>query len=318
MDKKIAIVLPAYNEEKNLRSVLTALTNASDLTACALLVVDDGSKDTTAEIVQRFERVTLVQHPVNWGLAAAFRTAVDWCLEHKIDVMVFFDADGQFDVTDIIRVAQPVLDNTCDFTLGSRFINGTPAQIPAMKLFGNKALARFISAITKQHIHDVACGFRAYSREALLRINLTGDFTYTQEVILDLLFKGKRCVEVPITVHYGSEIRASAISSNLWRYGWRVLKIMTRTIRDYQPMKFFGMIGGILFLAGLILDIWLLHYYVTAGSFTPYKAVGFTGAFLNFTGLTVWFVGLVADMLNRMRKNQETIIYLAKKERYSR
>ena len=178
---------------------------------------------------------------------------------------------------------------------------------------------RTVSAALLRHVCgsaiDIACGFRAYSREALFRINISSRFTYTQEVVLDLLFRGLAVTEVSITVQYFKD-RHSHISLNLLSYGWRVLKIMVRTIRDYKPLKFFGMVGAVVFLVGVALDLWMLWFYVQTGSFSPYKIVGFGGAFLNLTGITIWFVGLVADMLNRVRRDQDETLYYQKKQLY--
>ena len=311
-EKKIALVLPAYNEARSIGTVLDAIRGANALLGLMPVVIDDGSTDETAAIV-RSNNVVLVQHARNKGLGLTFQTAVTYCLKHGFDAMVFFDADGQFEVQDIPKVLQPLLDWRADFVLGSRFLNGVPVGIPRMKLLGNRVLARFISWVTRTTVRDIACGFRAYSREALFRININSRFTYTQEVLLDLLFKGLIVQEVPISVRYFKD-RHSHISSNLWHYGWRVFTIMVRTIRDYQPMKFFGLIGVGIFFVGVAFDIWMLWFYFSTGSFSPYKMVGFGGAFLNLTGITIWFIGLAADMLNRIHRGQEDLLYLARKK----
>src|SRR3989344_4790506 len=313
-EKKIALVLPAYNEARSIGTVLDAIHGADALLGLTPVVIDDGSTDQTAAIV-RAKNVALVQHARNKGLGLTFQMAVTYCLEHGFDAMVFFDADGQFEVQDISKVLQPLLDRRADFVLGSRFLNGAPAGIPRMKLQGNRVLARFISWVTGTTVRDIACGFRAYSRETLFRINISSRFTYTQEVLLDLLFKGLIMREVPIAVRYFKD-RHSHISSNLWHYGWRVLKIMVRTIRDYQPMKFFGLIGAGIFFVGVTFDVWMLWFYFSTGSFSPYKIIGFGGEFLNLTGITIWFVGLVADMLNRVRRDQDEGPYYQKKQLY--
>lgn len=315
MEQRVAVILPAFNEAEHIRPVLESLTTHPDVGQMHVVVIDDGSTDDTASVVRSFPSVTLLTHGQNRGLGFTFRTAIDYCLREHIECMVFFDADGQFSVEDIPRVAAPVLAGTADFSLGSRFLEGMPSDIPHAKLWGNKVLARFISWVTQVQIRDVACGFRAYGREALMRTTLNGSFTYTQEVILDLLFKRLRCVEVPVTVKY-FENRESAISSNLWRYGFRVFGILMRTIRDYRPLTFFGFLGGALFVIGLVLDGWILQHYFFTGNFSPYKIVGFVGAFLNFVGITIVFIGLVAEMLNRIRREQEECLYLIKRMRY--
>lgn len=312
--EQVIIALPAFNEVATIKAVLEEIVASEALSQARIVVVDDGSIDATAAIASSISRVTVLRHGRNRGLGQAFRTAVEFSLKEGADVMVFFDADGQFSVNDIPQILALLQEASYDFVLGSRFINGTPHDMPLVKIIGNKVLAKFISLVMGVKVYDIACGFRAYSREALFHINLTSNFTYTQEVILDLLFKRMSVAEMPVSVKYFKD-RKSVISSNLWRYGWRVFKILARTIRDYRPLMFFGFLGSILFIAGFILDIWMVWYFISTGYFSPYKFVGFSGAFLNFLGITIWFIGLVADSMNRLRKNQEEILYRMKKEK---
>ncbi len=176
-------------------------------------------------------------------------------------------------------------------------------------------MSRLISFLSSQKITDVSCGFRAYSREALLNLNLFGKFTYTQESILDLSYKELRLKEIPIKVTYFPE-RRSRVASNILNYAWNTSKIILRTARDYKPLKFFGFIGIGLFCVGIALDLSLIYHFLNTGSFSPYKILGFAGAFLNATGLTIVAMAMIADMLNRMRINQERILYHEKRKTF--
>jgi len=314
---KTAIILPAYNESEHIRLVINDIATTVQSTAdfsYDTIVINDGSTDKTAEIAQS-AGANVISHTRNRGLGTTFRTAITTALEKKYDCMVFFDADGQFSAKDIPNIIAPIASGSADFVLGTRFANGTPHNMPRMKLVGNTLLAQFISWTTRTSLTDVSCGFRAYGKEALFRINVSGRFTYTQEVILDLLFKRLYVTSVPISVKYFPN-RTSAISSNLWKYGWRVFLIIARTFRDYRPLLFFGFVGGMLFCIGLLFDTWLIIYYLRTGVFSPYKIIGFGGAFLNFLGVTIWFIGLVADMLNQIRRDQEELLYLQKKNHH--
>jgi hypothetical protein len=187
--------------------------------------------------------------------------------------------------------------------------------MPRVKFWGNVFLARFIRMLSGTSLADVSCGFRAYSREALLQLNLFGRFTYTQETILDLSYKRARVVETPVSVRYFPG-RRSRVAGSISRYALNVSKIVTRTARDFWPLRFFGSIGAAVFAAGLILDLGLLWYFARSGSFTPYKFVGFAGVTLNVAGILILGLALLADMLDRMRVNQERILYYHKKHAF--
>jgi hypothetical protein len=176
-------------------------------------------------------------------------------------------------------------------------------------------MAKMISKIGGKRLSDAACGFRAYNREALLNLNLFGRFTYTQETLLDLLYKGFRVVEVPIHVRYFVG-RKSRVAGNVLTYGLRSFNIIMKAYRDYQPLKFFGYGGVILFLIGLGFDIFVMIHFFQSGQFTPYKAFGFLGGLLNMLGLLTFIVGLLADMIDRVRWNQEKLLYYQKKREY--
>lgn len=177
-------------------------------------------------------------------------------------------------------------------------------------------VAALVRSVSGTSLRDVSCGFRAYGREALLNLNLFGKFTYTQETILDLAFKGVPLVEVQVKVRYFPD-RESRVAGNILRYALNAGKILVRTVRDFKPLMFFGTLGLVVFSLGALLDGGLLiHYYLT-GMFSPYKAVGFAGGLLNVCGILLAGLGLLADMLDRIRINQERIIYhqrIAKKQ----
>jgi hypothetical protein len=178
-------------------------------------------------------------------------------------------------------------------------------------------MARLISKIAGQKFTDVSCGFRAYSKEALLRFNLFGSFTYTQESILDLLEKGMRIVDLPVDIKYFKG-RKSRIAGSVLNYAFRTLKIILKTVRDYKPLLFFGGSSLVSIVIGLIFLIFMFIHYFLTGSFTPYKFFGFIALGFLIYGLLLGTIGLLADMLNRMRVNQERILYELNKQKYDK
>jgi glycosyltransferase involved in cell wall biosynthesis len=313
---KVLIALPALNEEANISATLQrlprSLPHARELVC---LVVDDGSSDRTAAIASR-EGATVVSHWRTLGVGQAFHTAVQQALRLGADVLITIDADGQFDPEQIPDVMEPVARGEADFVTGTRFSDRRrPEGMPAAKFWGNRLMTRLLRFFTRTKLSDVSCGFRAYSREALFSINLFGKFTYTQETILDMAFKGLRLAEVPISVRYFRG-RKSRVAGSLPRYGFNALKIIVQTARDFKPLRFFGTLGALVFLGGVALDAWLLVHFLRTGSFSPYKFVGFSGLVLNVAGILMFGLALLADMLDRLRVNQERMLYYHRRRFY--
>jgi len=285
------------------------------------VVIDDGSTDGTAEIARQ-AGAHVVRHAQNQGVGSAFQSGLRKALELGVDVTVNIDADGQFSPLDIPKLIQPILRDEADFVAADRFTTEDgqvrkPENMPSIKYWGNKRVSRLISLIAKENFADVSCGFRAYSRTALLQLNLIGQFTYTQESFLDLATKGMRITSIPVDVKYFPG-RKSRVAGNLLQYGWRISGAIFRTFRDHQPIRFFGLLGAVFFVIGLLLDAFVMWHFYSVGSFTPYKSIALGGIYLNSLGIIIWIVGLVADMLDRIRSNQEKILYMLKRQNYDR
>jgi len=308
-NKKIAVVIPAYNEEKDIGQVIDRIPDYID----KIIVIDDGSNDQTASISKN-KGAVVISHFKNKGVGAAFNTGVKEILKLKIDIMINIDADNQFNPEDIEKLIIPIHNKQADFVTASRFIDKDYyPRMSNIKFLGNKFMARFVSWLTGVRFYDVSCGFRAYSRETLQRLNLFGDFTYTQETFIDLVFKNLTIIEVPVHVRGKRKHGKSKVACNLFQYGYRTLKIIIRTFRDYKPFRLFGYISLFLFFIGFALSVFLLIHYLQSGSFTPHKWAGFTAAF--FISLSFFFllIGFILDMFSRMRFNQEQILYELKK-----
>lgn len=310
-NKTIAVVIPALNEEKQIGEVIEAIPGFVD----HIIVVDDGSTDHTADIA-RGKGASIVSHKYNRGVGAAFISGVKRFLELQLDIMVNIDADGQFNPADIEKLIRPILDNQADFVTASRFIDKAfKPDMSLIKYRGNRIMSRFVSRLTHRKFYDVSCGFRAYSKETLQRLNLFGDFTYTQETFIDLAFKQIEIMEVPVHVRGRREHGKSRVASNLFRYAFQTLKIIIRTFRDNKPFRLFGFMSAFSFLLGMAFAIFLGIHYLRSGVFTPHKWAGFTAGFFFMVSLLLLLIGFVLDMFARMRRNQEEILFELKKSR---
>jgi glycosyltransferase involved in cell wall biosynthesis len=310
----LLVAIPCYNEAATIGTVVESIPRfIPGVGRVDVLVVDDGSADATADLA-RASGAIVVRHSRNRGLGNAFQSAVSFAVQRGYDLMLNIDGDGQFSSSDIPRVLAPVLNDDADMATASRFMDKERIpDMPQAKLIGNHMMAFLISKLVNERYHDVSCGFRCYSREALLRINLHGRFTYTQETFLDLSAKDIRIQEVPVSVRYFTS-RKSRVASSLLRYGVNTALIIFRSYRDYFPLKFFCFIALIFAVPGILCGgAFFLHFLLT-GHFTGYLFLGFTSAFL--LGIAAMFVvvAIVADMLDRIRANQDRILYLLKKE----
>lgn len=315
---RLLVIIPAFNEEEHIGEVIKSIPKKiPGISEIKVVVIDDGSTDNTVKTAEA-SGAMVIQNYFNMGLGVTFNRGLQYAIDNNFDGMVNIDADGQFAPEDIVRLLKPIQNNEADFVTGSRFIdkNYCP-KMPLIKFWGNKMMAYWISRLIGRKFYDVSCGFRAYSKEALLSLNLQGKFTYTQEAFLNLAFKKLRIREVPIKVEYSAN-RRSKIAPNVFIYGLRTAKIIFRTYRDYKPLAFFIRIGTFFFLGALFFEAILFFTYLTRGTFTPHIWSGFVGAVFLFISIVFFVIGLLADMTDRIRLNQEKILYYLKKQKINR
>jgi hypothetical protein len=185
--------------------------------------------------------------------------------------------------------------------------------MPAVKRWGNHGMAAIVSLLTGEKFHDVSCGFRAYSREALLRLILRGEFTYTQEMFLIFSFKRLRIKEIPVKVRGEREYGKSRVASNLVNYALRTSAIIYRCFRDYKPGILFNGVAGVILALALGLAAFFLGHRVVTGRFSPHIWSGFLSGFLFTIAFVVFLFGQIASMLDRERFYQEEVIYNLRK-----
>ena len=314
----VVVTIPAYNEASTVADVIEAVPkNIDGVESIDIAVIDDGSTDDTAKVSAR-AGAKVVSFSKNRGLGAAFAEALRTALGLGADIIVNIDADGQFNPQDIPKLLAPIIDGRADMVTASRFAD--PHLVPDMpwiKKWGNKKVANIVNKLAGQQLHDVSCGFRAYSRDAALRATLLGGHTYTHEVILDLAFRGLRIVEVPVKVVGVRKVGESKVAGNLWKYGWQSLLIILRAFRDYRPMRVFGGISLVFALLSLFCGIFVLCHYLRTGAFSPYIFVAFIAAGFGFVALVCYITALLAGMVNRLRILQDEQLFLLRKQEYS-
>ncbi|HEX7628674.1 MAG TPA: glycosyltransferase family 2 protein [Candidatus Methanoperedens sp.] len=285
--KTIAII-PAYNEESTLGDVIKGTFGFVD----EILIVNDGSTDRTADIAKNAGAI-VIDNIVNRGLGKTIKRGYAEAIKRGADIVVQIDADGQYDPKEIPKLIQPILDNKADLVLGTRLEN-LKYEMPWLKKQGNKAFTWLLRRLTGADIKDGQTGFRATRKEVFETVEIQGDFTYTQEMIVKTAKEGWRIANVPVNFYQRSAGESRLMSGPL-SYAWRAWIIIIRTIRDYDPLKFFGLPGIILTIAGIFLGAAILYKFAVIGIIGHTPAVILT-TLLIMSGIQLLFLALMADM----------------------
>ena len=304
----VLVGMPVFNEAATIGDVVARVPRKIEgVDDVSIVVVDDGSSDDSGKLA-RASGAHVVRHPRNAGLGVAFQTMVQYALSVKADLLVTLDGDGQFNPNDIATLIQPILQGRALVCTASRFADPDKTPVmPWVKKWGNRRVAGLVNMLTGQRFADVSCGFRAYTREALLRLTVYASFTYTHETFLDLAAKRIPIVEVPVVVRGVREHGQSKMASSVLRYGTRTAKIMLLTYRDQAPLRLCGWIALVFVLAGVGLLGWSFARLQATGEWLKWAAF-MGGAFVAVAVMTLFF-GFMADIAARLRRNQEEILY---------
>ncbi|MBW2976263.1 glycosyltransferase family 2 protein [Candidatus Woesearchaeota archaeon] len=293
---QIVITIPAYNEEKTIESLIRGINETMKGKGYdyQVLVVDDGSKDNTAKVSKNAGAVVF-SHPKNYGLAETFKTEVRKSLEMGADVIVHIDADTQYKPIEIQKLLAEI-EKGYDLVLGSRF-KGKIESMPLIKRLGNIAFSKVISNVCGINISDAQTGFRAFTREVAEKIAITSDHTYTQEQIIRAVKEKFRIKEIPI--YFAKRADKSRLISNPFGYAARAWINIIRIYRDYKPLKFFGVIGSLIFFSGFILGLYLAYVQLFGEGVNRHLGLMMLDILVLSIGLQIVIFGFIADMLRK-------------------
>lgn len=304
-NKKIAVIVPAYNEEKLVGKVITTAPDFVD----KIIVIDDCSKDATSAVVTTYielepERVHLIRHEKNTGVGGAILSGHRLALEHGMDIMVVMAGDAQMDPTDLPALLDPVAEGQADFSKGNRFINGEAwLNMPRLRFFANAGLS-FLNKFASGYwqISDPQCGYTAISADILKNLDIqkiSSGYHFENSLLIHLNMVNARVVDVPIKAVYGIGERSGinhvialfTFSIFLFKsFWWRLTQ--KYVIRDFHPLYFFYLFGFVFFLVGFAFGVYILVLRLNGHLITS-NSVMFA-VFLLTTGLqmllfAMWF-----------------------------
>ena len=312
---KLIIQIPCYNEAETLEIALNALPKHIDgIDTIEYLIINDGSKDNTVEVAKRWGVHYVVNFRRNKGLAKGFMAGLDACLRNGADIIVNTDADNQYCGDDIEKLVRPILEGKTDIVIGERPIDQTEHFSPL-----KKKLQHFGSWVVRKasnsDIPDAPSGFRAYSREAAMRLNVVNEYTYTLETIVQAGRDKIAMTSVPIRTN--GELRPSRLFSSMFGYVKKSMLTIIRAFMMYKPLRFFTILGAIPLVLGVLLGVrFLVFLFQGAGGGHVQSLI--LASLLIMIGIQTVIVGLQADVIAANRKILEDIQYHVRKMDYDR
>ena len=307
---KLIIQIPCYNEELTLPDTVADLPTYIDgIDIIEYLIINDGSNDRTVAVAREIGVHHIVDFKVNKGLAAGFIAGVDACLRLGADIIVNTDADNQYSGADIDKLVKPILERKADIVIGARPIDNTEHFSPLKKRM-QRIGSLVVRIVSGTDVPDAPSGFRAYSREAALRLNVINTYTYTLETIIQAGHNRMPIASVPI--HTNPETRESRLFKSMWVYVRRSVGVIVRSSLMYKPLKFFSVLGGVISIVGFLFVIrWLIFVILGRGSGNIQSLV--LAAMLIMVGVQFIIAGLQADIIAANRKILEDVQYRIRK-----
>ena len=255
---KLIIQIPCYNEAETLEVALNDLPKQiNGIDEIEYLIINDGSKDNTVEVAKNWGVHYVVNFKCNKGLAKGFMAGLDACLRQGADIIVNTDADNQYCGADIEKLVRPILDGKADIVIGERPIDDTEHFSPLKKKLQHIG-SWTVRVASKTDVPDAPSGFRAYSRQAALKMNVVNEYTYTLETIVQAGRNKMAITSVPIRTN--PELRKSRLFNSMFGYIKKSMLTIIRAFMMYKPLRFFTIIGSSIFLIGLILGIRFLVF----------------------------------------------------------
>jgi len=304
---KLVVQIPCYNEAETIAETIKQVPRKiSGIDEVLVLVIDDASEDGTGEIAKKSGADLVVRLKERSGLARAFMVGMEKALKMGAEVLVNTDGDNQYPGEEIPRLIEPIIKGEAEVVVGERRLRELKGY-SWFRFFLQRLGSWFVEVLSGVEVKDAASGFRAFSREAGLRLSVLGEFSYTIESLIEAGRNGWRIGWVPVRVN-PQPGRRSRLYRNLGEYLIRSVETMIRTYSRYEPLRVFLTIGIIIFLCGFGIGVWFLYYYFTVGG-RGHIQILILSAVLMIIGFQTGLIGLLADLIAGNRKLLEELIY---------
>lgn len=310
---KLIVQVPCYNEEETLPLVINSIPKGiPGIAEIETLIIDDGSKDKTIEVAQKLGVNHIIRHKQNRGLARAFETGIEACLQLGADIIVNTDGDNQYPQEQIDELVRPILDGEAEIVIADRQTDKIAHFSPLKKLLQNwgSLVVRFAS---DSNIPDAVSGFRAYSREAAMQMNIVTNFSYVIETIVQASKKRIPMTSVPVKTN--PKTRESRLFKGIWQHVKKSSATLVRVYAVYEPFRTFLTIGTILMAGGIVLGGRYV-YFVIQGSAGGHIQSLILAAILLIIGFQTATLGLLADLVGINRKLLEKVMFKLQKNEH--
>ena len=311
---KLIVTIPAFNEEDDIGDVIREIPREMPgVASVEVLVLDDGSTDETVTRAWDAGADYVISHNRRLGLARTFRDAIDGALGRGADVIVNTDADNHYDQSRIPELVAPIVAGRADIVVGSR-------QVRQLKMKRSHRWGNIIgSSVVRKLVGlpdgvDVSSGFRAYDREAALRMNVIAGYTYTHETLIAAMEQGMTIVDVPIPARHVA--RPSRLMGGVFGHVLRAVTVILRSYAVYQPIRMFSSIGALFIVAGIVPMFRFLYYYLVQGSDGHIQSL-IAGSVLLIVGFQILILSLLASALSWNRRMIEELLLRERRRDYA-
>jgi glycosyltransferase involved in cell wall biosynthesis len=303
---KLIIQIPCLNEAASLPATLADLPRSvPGIDVVEVLVIDDGSRDGTAEVARACGVEHVIRLRRNKGLAAAFMTGIDAALKADADFIVNTDADNQYAADGIPKLLAPILSGEADIVIGDRNV-GALEHMSWRKRQLQRLGSWVVRQVSNTSVPDTTSGFRAYTREAALRMTIVSEFSYTLESIIQAGKKRMAIAHVPIATN--PRMRESRLFDSMFTYIKQSAATIVRIYAMYEPLKVFTYLGLAVFSVGFAVSLRFVYYYFQGEAFRHLGSL-IASAVLMIVGFQVIVIGLLADVISGNRKLLEDLLY---------